>query len=91
MSGLRAREFKYIGQTFFMIMISRSVLFVKALVLSLLLVSCGGDKKESTSGQQDSVGTGAKVPAAKKKTIVFLATVSRQVMALTIRTRHFPV
>lgn len=71
MSGLRAREFKYIGQTFFMIMISRSVLFVKALVLSLLLVSCGGDKKESTSGQQDSVGTGAKVPAAKKKTIVF--------------------
>lgn len=71
MSGLQAREFKYIGQTFFMIMISRSVLFIKALVLSLLLVSCGGDKKEGAASQQDSVGTAAKTPAARKKTIVF--------------------
>ncbi len=71
MSGLQPREFKYIGQTFFIIMISRSVLFVKALILSLLFISCAGDKKDGASSRQDSLGTAAKAPAAKKKTIVF--------------------
>jgi acyl-CoA thioesterase-1 len=54
-----------------MIMISRSVLFVKALALSLWLVSCGGDKKEGAADRQDSVSTTVKTSAVKKKTIVF--------------------
>lgn len=48
--------------------------FKTSLVLSFLtavLLSCGGEKKENSEQKADSEQTAAKVPAAKKKIIVF--------------------
>jgi acyl-CoA thioesterase-1 len=39
--------------------------------LAALLFSCGGDKKEGSEQKANSTQTAAKVPAAKKKVIVF--------------------